>query len=125
MSGRTPYEKTIDKIWREHDRKLNVVAAKIRRELVVPLCRRHGLVFRARVPSGFAPFTFVTAGDVEITDEARAEMQGYGRAEFERVFRVLNTFISSGDVIGSRVADVPFGAETKPRKRAPRRKRAK
>ena len=91
--GSRVLEQAVAKIDRERERAIERLAAKVRRDILVPACTKHGLDFK----SGNGTWV-LSAGDSMFFDAEEAARKGF---RLKRLFDALET----------RIGDWPRGSE--------------
>lgn len=92
--GSRVLERAVAKIDRERERAIERLAAKVRRDILVPACTKHGLDFK----SGNGTWV-LSAGDSMLFDAEEAARKGF---RLKRLFDALET----------RIGDWPRGSVT-------------
>lgn len=97
------YAPRVEAIVAELVAKAETLAAEVRRDLVLPACKEHGLGF-----STYPNFYFhgrVKDFDEEFSSEIDAKRLGF--ESLVPVLAVLNLPVTGNDILGDYVADVP------------------
>lgn len=95
---RKKIEKRIEKATKAFEEQLSKIAEEVREQLVIPICRKRGLIFL----SGNADFFFCDE-HVHYADSLNSEAP----ADVRRALKVLETEITHANYLGFYVESVP------------------
>lgn len=91
------------------ERSVSDLAEKYRREVLKPLCKKHGLQFF----SGMGTYFFEQGGaSIGSVPHGEWEEEAYEKYGLKAVFEVLDLEVSHNQVFGYYVSDVRLGKET-------------
>jgi hypothetical protein len=110
----TNYEKLLEQVEAEHTRALGGLAAKLRTEVILPLCKKHGLNFLSG-NNNYAFYTthtrWVRGGEPIHIIRGVEDTPVRHRKEFKRAFHLLSLNVSEDWYLGFFVENVYCGKE--------------
>jgi hypothetical protein len=106
----TTWEKQLDALYNAFYKDVMDLAARYRREVIVPLCKEHGLSFT----SGNGMFFFSSKDDngcdISASNDTGIGTRGdrlYQKYKLDPIFEVLNSTVEGNQVFGYYVKDFP------------------